>query len=855
MREYSTSLDLGTDIKEVKPAKKEVIEPKPKKRAQKPEKRPSEAHPAIGKIKRYQIPIMLLILIILAFSLRVQTFKLPETDRLAEEHIHKNLAIQISNQINKDYAYLPEAQRLDMIKGEYSRQIDLPETQQAIKERSQTYKDFYRDDKGQTYLYGYDPYYYYRQAKNIIRRGGIGEIEKDGKQYDLLREAPSEMRIQPTLLPYIEAYTYRIMHVFNSNISLMKAVFYVPVIFGVLSVILIFFIAKKISNNLGGFIAAFLFAIHPQSFVVTFAGFTDTNSINLFFSLLIVWLFVEGIGFKNKVRSAVFLALIIPAALLFRFSWNNFYYIFGILAIYALAYLFTTNIKPALKKSKKSIAIASAVPVVAILFALFFIKSEYFPYIANIFRLKMPAAFFPGGLATVGELQRLPLGLFIHFMGGGILVVIAIASIIYLIYKNKNLKNIKYDLLVLIWFFSLVLLPLLAKRAMQYFVPVFCIVIGLGIAAFLPRFIKIVEAVHLRARKEIKVFFYVILVVILLTVPLVSRLGAAFTVLPAVDDSFYDTAEKIKFETSPDTIVTAWWDYGYFFQAISERRVTFDGGSFGSPRFYWVSKALLTDDEIVSTGIIRMLNCRGDQDAYQVIARKLGDVKAMEVLNKMVAQDKSEAEETLKSHNIDPSILSYTHCDSEAVLVLSRGLLSMVPNIKSFAEWDFLENEMYNSIEGLSQEEAAALLNQKYSLTEQQAAEVFFESKERYKKPVIEQPITSIFSCIEGEKVLCENNIEFFNMTASVGRKHPNKLILVNGTDIKTKSYEDRTDFDLIMLENEKGFRAFVVKPWLSDTILFRLLVLNGYGLENFELFSDVSEELTTRVIAWKVKI
>jgi asparagine N-glycosylation enzyme membrane subunit Stt3 len=68
--------------------------------------------------------------------------------------------------------------------------------------------------------------------------------------------------------------------------------------------------------------------------------------------------------------------------------------------------------------------------------------------------------------------------------------------------------------------------------------------------------------------------------------------------------------------TSNNTVITSWWDFGHLFTYEANRPVTFDGSSQNSPRAYWVGKALLTSNETLSVGILRMLGIKWRSSSF-----------------------------------------------------------------------------------------------------------------------------------------------------------------------------------------------------------------------------------------------
>ena len=62
------------------------------------------------------------------------------------------------------------------------------------------------------------------------------------------------------------------------------------------------------------------------------------------------------------------------------------------------------------------------------------------------------------------------------------------------------------------------------------------------------------------------------------------------------DDAWYEAFTYVKANAQEDAILTSWWDYGHFFNAIAERGSTFDGANQASPASYWVGHLLMENN-------------------------------------------------------------------------------------------------------------------------------------------------------------------------------------------------------------------------------------------------------------------
>jgi dolichyl-diphosphooligosaccharide--protein glycosyltransferase len=175
----------------------------------------------------------------------------------------------------------------------------------------------------------------------------------------------------------------------------------------------------------------------------------------------------------------------------------------------------------------------------------------------------------------------------------------------------------------------------------------------------------------------------------------------AYAYVPAIDDGWWDALSRIREETPADTIVFAWWDYGYWIEYVAERRVAADGGLLRTHVPYWLARALLATDEAETIGILRMLACGSDATPYpegaqggygRLVRAGVDPLRAPAVLDEIVVMDRSAAGQRLASLGLDAAardtVLAATHCTPPpALLVVPDG---PAPEAWAyFATWDF----------------------------------------------------------------------------------------------------------------------------------------------------------------------
>jgi len=319
------------------------------------------------KIGSLSLILFLLVPLVLSVYLRIQPALLPVAEEWAERGLYSNVKANIRNQIDASYPNLPEENKNAYVNDEFQKlikdgKINLQgqeyEIETVIKENAEFLRDKFQNEAGQTYLLAIDPYYYFRHTRNVVENGNeYGFVDENGRYHDtkIFAGQPQglggdkEIR---SLHVAIQYYLFRFVRIFNPDADLMSVVFYVPLIIGTLAVIPAFFIARRVSGNIGGFFAATLVALHPAFLTRTAGGFADTDAYNVFFPLLIIWFIFEALDSNTLKKSLVFSGLSGLCVGLFSFAWGGWFFILDFaLALIAvvLAYQVIVNRKSVLK--------------------------------------------------------------------------------------------------------------------------------------------------------------------------------------------------------------------------------------------------------------------------------------------------------------------------------------------------------------------------------------------------------------------------------------------------------------------------------------------------------------------------
>lgn len=867
------------------------------KESEKQEKKESEGIAIdFNKIKdffiRYKIVLLLLIPILLSTYFRMYPAYLPVTDDWARNAVYNSIKSNIGSQIDKQYPNLLEANRDILIEKQFQKVLKEQKTQieQQIKATSDYFKSQMKDAKGNTYLIGIDSYFWLGEAGNYVKNGSFGTDVIDGKPMNMLRNGRRGLDV-PTekALPYSEAQLYKILRIFDPDISLMYICFLMPIIYMALSIIPIFFIGRKIAGDIGGFFAATFLAVQP--FLVGRLLEPDTDIFQIFFPLMILWFFVEAVEVKKIQKKAIFASLSGLFIGLYSVAWKGWWYIFdfalatlGLYLIYCLLVHrkelkkgFLNYVKhPALKEI---LIIACALLVSSAFFVSLFGQSKFMSAFEGPFgfmQIKAVAVttLWPNVFTTVAEFNPISLKGVVSTMGGNFLFLIALAGIALTMLKKDNYGKIdvKYVILLALWFAATIYSTTKGMRFILLLVPAFAIAFGIAIG-MIYKYASVWITKGLSIDKKIAKISLVVLLCLLLISPVKAAHNTAKGYIPNFNDAWYEALTEIK-NNSSDAIITSWWDFGHWFVTIGERRVTFDGADQGM-RIHWVGKTLLTDSEEEAIGILRMLNC--DQDyAYRKLYNYTSDViKSVNIIYNIIMKDKEGARNVLRENNLSEEqindILLSTHCDNliDQYFIASDDMIGKAGVWSHFGSWDFNRAKMYQSVKGESQEEGIAILKDEFGLSQNEAFTTYHEIQNNEADHWVSSwpgYVGGLTSCSETEDLVkCGNGLQFNKTTNDAfiltqqGMLHPKSIVYpikneAGEDDLFEKEYITNTaPVSAALIPTEEGFKSIYMDPKLAYSMFTRLFFYEGRGLKHFKLFSSKQSFTGEKIYVYKV--
>lgn len=714
--------------------------------------------------------------------------------------------------------------------------------------KSNDKKIFYQDSSGLPYMFEMDSYYNYRLTQNLLDHGYLGDNKIDGMEWDLHSYYPPGVPLDyPPLIAYLSSLIYHLINLFAS-IPLLNIVFWISPFFAPLSGIIAYFMVRKFTNDYGAVAAGIFIVTAPLYTVRTIAGWFDTDMFNIFFPLLVTWLFFEAVDHRNNLRKGILLAVATAFSMFFfSLAWNGFQYIFYFIVIFSILYFIWCKFK------------GRKVQNLVYIFLVFFLGSLLLIGVLsgfiNIFKLfngplelikvsQNPWAPWPDVYTTVSELNRpgfveIASNLGLAFFAGLLGYIWIFRFMINKKLKDKFLTNMNwfFYLYLLLWavvgFFSL----LKGNRFSMLLLPPMAISAGIFIGIVVDYLFLLRDSYRFdifRRRKNL-LNILAILILVGITIPaLYNDHQSISSITPLTNDDLWSTSEWINNHTSNDTVVICQWSYGHLFTAIADRPVVFDGRmgyietlsgrNFGSGypygdkspgiyREYWISKAFTTSNETLSEGIFEMLASSGDLAYLTLNNYTKNTTKSVEILNNILGVDRGAANQTLlNNYHLNQeqvnNILKYTHPDNITpyVLVTTDGLLGIGESIFEYGEWDFNKNQGVNHTYYWNY----------FNITH------------------------GILNTSDGLKYDMVNGDIIWN------NKKPHKIIIITDGKINKKLVDENSDFDVILLMDNK--KAIIIDKNYESS-LFTKLIIEKSNSTNFEEIYR-----TNTIIVWKSK-
>jgi dolichyl-diphosphooligosaccharide--protein glycosyltransferase len=745
---------------------------------------------------------------------------------------------------------------------------------------------------------------------------------------------------------YCIAHTYKFLKLFNPDITIMQASFYVPTIFAIICSVLAFLIGKAISGNLAGFVTSILISVNPIYLSRTLGS--DNDPQNMLFPLMIVLFFIYTFNAKDTKMRVLFGLLTGLSMSFFAAAWAGWWFMFNFILAALIIYLGFHLIKQIIDhknllsaiKTNETKSLLAVIGLIIGSSALFItIISGFRAFLTFISgplwftqtKVASLGTYWPNVLVTVAEFNPGSIDTIIAQMGGKLIFFLGLMGILFvmttkegvsrqqkyvlvfgaliylflvssygsalgkmtfmallalpvivgmlLLLKSKEEVDVKMAILLVIWFVATTYAAFKGVRFTLLMVSAFGVAFGITISTIYRITSRWISS-ELKINDMITKTVVALLLLIILIAPVKAGLYTAQHYIPSVDDAWYSTLTKIKDNSKQDAIINSWWDFGHWFKYIADRRVTLDGSSQGGPPLHWLGKLIVTDDERLSVGILRMLDC-GSNTAFEKLNPILDDTsESIDVLDEIVTLEKEQAEKVLTENGLSKKetaeVLKYTHCTPpEDFYITSEDMVGKAGVWAHFGSWDFKRAEMYTRVKGTTLEEGKKiLLGQEYNLTPEEADQYYYEIQTQDDS----QWITAWPSYMSGVNACDQPNsagmmvcnqalsngqqiqigINLTNMDVILPIKDnpkPASIVYVTPEGTAEKKFSGSTlPFSLVLIpRGEEGFSTLIAHPYLANSMFTRLFYLGGHGTRYFQKFDDQYSSTNGRILVWKV--
>jgi len=896
---------------------------------------------------------LIALLILISSWYRLYPVNLPVTEDWVRSSLETNIKNQFIAEQQKNNPTLPEATLRANANKQYEEyyKANKQAIDKQIKDNAVQFKNQLQNDAGQTYLLAIDPYLWYSYAKWYEKTGFYGNEIVDGEERFTLRNGRIGFKANQVLASMPIVWTQNVIKIFNPDQDIFSTSFFMPILLIGLSIIPAFFLGRKFGGNTGGFFAAFIFVLTPSILGRTTAGFSDTDAYTFFFPFLLIWLFLISIESKNIVKGSIVAALCSLVMIFFRYLWSGWWFTYDLLLGLAVVFAAYKIIKRLVEKRKLNIKKSFVlVKPEAIFIGAFILGILLFSVLAGLF-LKIdigndikgfvegpiePLNFilgfkgaaegisvgqglnyplWPNVLTTVAELNAGSVDGVISGGGGSWLFYLSIFGAVLLFFKKKDGKNYPlYGIILGIWMVSTFYAGLIGIRFIALFAPV----VAFGFAGLVGAFTgERMKAMAKKMKLEpgivkmvIVVIFLLFLVVPVPGLPQMTRTADAVAKneVPSFDDTWNAALTTIK-NSSDKAIISSWWDFGHWFEAMSERSVTFDGGDQGK-RIHWIGKSLLTDDENETIDILKMLNC-GQEESYNLLEKTLKDkLKTTRLMKEIIKLDKEDAKDRLVEEGLTDeeadAVLALSHCDDiiDMYYVTSEDMVGKSGVWGHFGSWNFSKAYMYYKLSNEPLNKAIKEAKDLLGYDEETAKTLYFEAQKIKTGENSEGNANNWISpwpnYITGSPVTCDigENKTALGCTYNIGLgrhgnvnnvlyrgiinlTNPEKSVLIlQGVNPTTRQllgqnsvspnavviaeekgmtrYETQTPgfpYDILVFKDSQGnYKTLITHPLLTESTFTKLFYLDGLYMNHFKKVFDQRNFRGSRIIVWKVE-
>ena len=404
-------------------------------------------------------------------------------------------------------------------------------------------------------------------------------------------------------------------------------------------------------------------------------------------------------------------------------------------------------------------------------------------------------------------------------------------------FEKKN--YLFYAVLMFIWIITTAYLLTKGVR----FSELFALPVALSAGIFVGLMLEYIKAYV--PNNKLQTVVMVVLIAAAVFAPISSGYAISTSVVPGTNDPMVLSLNWIQNNTSPDTVITSWWDYGHLFTAVADRPVTFDGSTQNNLRAYWVGKSLTTTNETLSAGILRMLSTSGDSGPNTVELYTKDTGKSVEILTSILGVDRATATAILTTNygltaEQAQNITQYTHPDNPVpnVLITSSDMLGKAVWWSYFANWNFQTNNStgYSYLEGQAMvipNNETGLGNDTTVLIANNAvfahitgnnisAGIINVNELQSQNKSTQQLVNDLITGLQGNSTLIVK---------------PHRLtVMVNDTIVQNDIVNEDAIYSIALVNDKGTLMTYIYSKELEDSMFTKLYIFRGQNLTQFNL-------------------
>lgn len=368
----------------------------------------------------------------------------------------------------------------------------------------------------------------------------------------------------------------------------------------------------------------------------------------------------------------------------------------------------------------------------------------------------------------------------------------------------------------------------------------------------------VISGVIIYAKKSVKdsdISIKRAIVVVLITLALVSPTvcGAYQTTaatVPGSSDPMWNAMDFVKENSTNDTVIVSWWDFGYLFQIASDHPTSFDGGSQSGDRAYWVGKALSTSDLAQSKGILQMLATTGS-NASELLCEYTGsNVTAAHALDETLGMSRDSAKSKLvKDYNLTSkqasAVVAQSHPSNpnNVSFVLSSDMIGKAGWWSYFGSWNFDTLDSKNYQYYMSSDYTTIKPNSQGNIT------ILNDSTVVYNAVVKRGANGTNETTAQMDAVWAANGTKVdLNGTEYNPLKASNLIAIEDGYLTVNKTLDKEGNFTLYLIGSQDSYTGILMDNKLKDSVFTRLFLLGGVGQDTFVL-SNMQEGVSVWTI------